>query len=123
MIVYVYRPDAPNQGLYEKQGTTTPSYSIDFTAGIATAAITISACTANAVNASNTNVTSVVVSGVTTTGALANVVLLSCGTSGAAATNTAQFRVRTQVTLSTGGVLYYDTFIYIDAPTYGPGGL
>jgi hypothetical protein len=109
-----------NQANLIKGGTSAPSFSIDFTDALRTASATISS--AASVGTGSTGATVTTIAGTTTVSG--NYVIVDLKTGGAGGTGEAtdgdEFRVRVTATLTSGGPVYFDTFVLISNPSYLP---
>lgn len=109
-----------NESLLVKDSLDKPSYVIDYADGILSG-ITLSSAVTVALASDGSTVTTNCVSGTTTSGYQATISMLTCGAAGSGApTDGARFRMRTTATLSSGGPLVYDVFVYIRNKTYAP---
>lgn len=121
-MIFAYRSrggDA-NVAQLNKGPLERPAYVIDFADG-ALGAATLSSTSITAFNASNVNVTSICVGTTTISGTTVQQILLTCGTSGTAAPpDGARFKIVSDITLSNGEILNFNTYVFISAPTYAP---
>ena len=121
MRTFSYRSgNYPNVGTIEKTGLETMVYRVAYADGVPSS-VTVSTITAVALNAGNGTVTSLCIGTLSVSGTTASVTLLTCGTSGAAASDGERFRIRTTAVLSDSSDLVFDTFVKINDPTYAPG--
>ena len=120
-MIFTYRSRGGDQNVGQifKTGTEKPAYTIDFADGLGSA--TISSASTGAVNASNSFVTSLCVSTTTVSGSQVLQQVLTCGTSGtSAAPDGSRFKITTTATLSNNEILVFDTYVFVQAATYGP---
>lgn len=109
-----------NESLLIKDSLDKPSYLIDFADGIISGATLTSAVTV-ATASDGSTATANCVNSTTTSGSQATVNMLTCGAGGTGSpTDGSRFRMRTTATLSAGGPLVFDIFIYVRNKTYAP---
>lgn len=119
MTILSYANLQPNAASLTKGGTDRPSFQVDFSGGMPSG-ITLGLCSVGVVNIANFNVTHDCLVGVSTSGTVATVNMATCGSSGAAAANGAQFRFRITQNLSSGGRLVFDAYVLVQNPVYEP---